>query len=74
MARIPSRAVTTPDPILKDIEVALDLHNLSATRFSYVVMGDPSFVMRLRKGRRVQARTRERVAAALAKLKKEGEL
>lgn len=63
-----------PDPILSSIEDALEAYDVSATRFGYIVAGDPALIPRMRGGRKVRAPMRTRIEWALAKLKSDGEL
>lgn len=63
------------DPLLADIETALDLYGLSATRFGYVTAGDPALVSKLRAGRRIKKiKLRERIQRFLSHLTESGEL
>ncbi|BAQ16081.1 hypothetical protein [Methyloceanibacter caenitepidi] len=62
------------DPLLSDIEDALVAYGLSATRFGYLVAGDPTLVPKMRGGRRVRAALRQKIEAALARLSEEGVL
>lgn len=57
------------DPILADIELALALHGLSATKFGYASVGDPALLSKLRKGMHLRPHRAARVRMALAKLK-----
>lgn len=60
------------DPILSDIEDALEVYEISATRFGYVVAGDPALVLKIRGGRRPRVQMRDRIKAALKSLAEEG--
>ncbi len=61
------------DPIaqtfLADIEAYLKASATDATSFGKQVLGDPSFVFDLRKGRSPSTRTMEKVRAAMSKVK-----
>jgi uncharacterized protein (UPF0297 family) len=63
-----------PEPILTKIEDALELYEISATRFGYIVAGDPALIPRMRGGRRVRAPMLKRIEAALARLEEKGDL
>jgi hypothetical protein len=47
--------------LLTDIELFIDTHGLSATKFGEVAMGDRHFVKQLRNGRRVWPETEAKV-------------
>lgn len=64
----------THDPILSRVEDALKVHHFSVTRFGYLVAGDPTLVRRMRAGRKLRAKLRQKVESALAKLEQDGEL
>lgn len=66
--------MTRLDPILTEIEDALEMHGVSATRFGYIVAGDPALIPRMRGGRRVRAPMRKKIERALAKLHEKGDL
>lgn len=61
------------DPILPRIENALLLYEISATRFGYVVAGDPGLVTKMRDGRHLKG-IRKKVESALDRIEKEGGL
>ena len=52
---------TPTDPFLLEVEDFLEKASISAWRFGTEVMGDPTFVFELRKGRSVYSRTIRRV-------------
>jgi hypothetical protein len=61
------------DPLLAEIEFALKLHEISATKFGYMVAGDPALVNKMRRG--LHPRTRKtRIIAALKRLNDGGKL
>jgi hypothetical protein len=47
--------------LLTDIELFIDTHGLSATKFGEAAMGDRHFVKQLRNGRRVWPETEAKV-------------
>jgi uncharacterized protein (UPF0297 family) len=66
--------MTVLDPILTEIEDALVAHDVSATRFGYLVAGDPALIPRMRGGRRVRGPMRKKIIAALKRLEEKGDL
>lgn len=64
----------TTDPLLADIEIVLDLYNISATAFSYYAAGDPALVKRLRDGMVMREPRRTRVKRALERIQQHGGL
>jgi uncharacterized protein (UPF0297 family) len=66
--------MTRLDPILTEIEDALELHGVSATRFGYIVAGDPALIPRMRGGRRVRGPMRQKIEAAVKRLNEKGDL
>jgi uncharacterized protein (UPF0297 family) len=66
--------MTRLDPILTEIEDALELHGVSATRFGYIVAGDPALIPRMRGGRRVRGPMRKKIEAAVKRLNEKGDL
>lgn len=60
------------DPLLKDLELTLDLYGISATRFGYFAVGDPALVGRVRKGMLLRDRRRQKVAKALDRIRQNG--
>ena len=63
----------TQNALLLDIDVALEMHKFSATRFGYLAAGDPGVLAKLRKGRRARPALLAKMAAALDLLER-GEL
>lgn len=60
-----------PDPLLADVEVAIDLYGVSATRFGRNVAGDPSLLSKLREGRHIhKPDLRQRITDAIKRLEK----
>ena len=55
----------TAQAFLSEIEAHLALHNLDATGFGKQILGDPSFVFDLRKGRSPSTRTMGKVRSAM---------
>jgi uncharacterized protein (UPF0297 family) len=68
-----SSDTSQPDPLLAEIEHALDLYGISATKFGYMVCGDPALLNRMRKGVRPRKR-RADIEAALKRLAEKGTL
>ena len=62
------------DPLLADIEAALELYEISPTRFGYAVAGDPALIKRMRDGMVLKTRRRARVEAGLKKIHEQGGL
>lgn len=60
--------------LLAEIEEALIVSGVSATRFGYFVSGDAGLVNKLRKGRSPRGPLRGKIVAALAKMEREGTL
>lgn len=68
------RTMMRPDPILTEVEDALEQFGVSPTRFGYIVAGDPALIPRMRGGRRVRVPMRRKIEAALKRLKEKGEI
>lgn len=66
--------IVTVDPLLPKIVEALDVYDISATRFGYVVAGDPALVKKMREGRRPRRKMRGKIEKALSKLERKGTL
>lgn len=62
------------EDLLSNVEAALKAHHLSATRFGYLVAGDPTLVSKMRKGRKPRSKLRQQIERALVRLEKDGEL
>jgi len=56
------------DPILPDVESALDLYDVSATAFGYFAAGDPTLLAKMRKGMHLRDRRRGKVKRALKRI------
>jgi hypothetical protein len=59
------------DALLSEIELFMNTHNLSATKFGQDALGDRHFVKQLRAGRRVWPETAEKVRRFMATYKAE---
>lgn len=61
------------DPLLPQIETALELYGVSQTAFGYYACGDPALIGKMKKGMLLRTRRSGRVARALERvLKNEG--
>lgn len=60
--------------LLSRVESVLLIHEVSATRFGYVAVGDPALVGRLRRGMIPRPRRRAKIEAALTKIEREGKI
>lgn len=58
------------DPLLPQIETALELYAVSATAFGYYACGDPALIGKMRKGMVLRTKRGERVARALERVQK----
>jgi len=73
LARVSGTAMTdTPtfDPILPQIEIALEIYGVSQSRFGYYACGDPALLLKLRRGMILRDKRGKKVALALAKVQK----
>jgi len=63
---------TTPDkdPLLPAIETALELYGVSQTAFGYFACGDPSLLLKLRRGMVLREKRSAKVARALERVQK----
>jgi hypothetical protein len=57
--------MTTKPTLLDKIEGVMDLTGMSATKFGYLAVGDPAFVLKLRRGRQSRPGTVKKVMAFL---------
>ncbi len=63
------------DPLLHDIEIALDLFEVGISDFGAAAADDPARVGRMRKGRRIKKPAlREKIQQTLARLYAKGTL
>lgn len=61
------------DPLLPQIETALELYGISQSRFGYYACGDPALVLKLRRGMKLREKRGKKVSSALERvLKAEG--
>jgi len=63
------------DALLPRIEAALLDHDISKTKFGYLVAGDPALVTKMKRGRVLrEGPLKAKIEAALARLEKDGKL
>ncbi len=63
------------DPLLHDIEIALDLYGVGISDFGAAAINDPSLVGKMRKGRWVKKPAlRERIQQTVTRLYEKGTL
>ncbi len=63
------------DPLLDDIEIALDLYGVGISKFGVAAADDASLVGRMRKGRWIKnAALREKIRQVLRRLYEKGTL
>lgn len=61
--------MTSENTLRDQLEAVLAEQNTSATRFGYIYFGDPAFVLKVRRGRKLRPNTERALKEALIAIK-----